>query len=83
VHGTLFGTTPYGGENSCGRETDCGDVFSVDLRNGTGSIVYSFRDNGSDGNTPYAGLVDVKGVLYGTTVSGGTYNGGTIFKITP
>ncbi len=83
MHGTLYGTTPDGGENSCSRQTKCGDVFSVDLKTGTGGIVYSFQDNGSDGNTPYAGLVEVKGALYGTTTSGGTYNGGTIFKITP
>jgi uncharacterized repeat protein (TIGR03803 family) len=37
-----------------------------------------------DGRGPYAGLVeDESGNLYGTTVSGGAYKAGTIFRIAP
>ncbi|HVR45959.1 MAG TPA: choice-of-anchor tandem repeat GloVer-containing protein [Candidatus Binatia bacterium] len=42
--------------------------------------IFSF--SGSDGAIPYAGLVNVKGTLYGTT-STGDYGGGVVFKITP
>lgn len=42
--------------------------------------IFSF--NGANGAVPYAGLVDVKGTLYGTTSTGGR-GGGVVFKITP
>jgi uncharacterized repeat protein (TIGR03803 family) len=42
--------------------------------------IFSF--SGADGATPYAGLVDAKGMLYGTTSTGGN-GGGVVFKITP
>lgn len=46
-------------------------------------ILYSFTGQ-SDGGEPYPGLVaDGKGNLYGTTVSGGTEFGGTVFELTP
>jgi len=38
----------------------------------------------TDGNTPDAGLVrDPAGNLYGTTMDGGTYNKGAVFRMTP
>src|ERR1700739_4280517 len=47
------------------------------------SLVYSFQ-GGADGSGPFGGLVaDAHGDLYGTTVAGGTYGFGTIFKISP
>jgi uncharacterized repeat protein (TIGR03803 family) len=40
--------------------------------------------NGSDGSTPYAGLIfDSAGNLYGTTVGGGVDINGNVFKLTP
>ncbi|MFY9844520.1 MAG: choice-of-anchor tandem repeat GloVer-containing protein [Terriglobales bacterium] len=40
--------------------------------------------HGWDGNNPYSALIQgTDGNLYGTTVDGGAYHGGTIFKITP
>ncbi len=44
------------------------------------TILYRFK-GGTDGATPYAGLIAVKNVLYGTTESGGADNKGTIFRI--
>jgi uncharacterized repeat protein (TIGR03803 family) len=42
------------------------------------------RFYGADGQSPTAGLIfDAAGSLYGTTASGGTYDGGTVFKLTP
>ncbi len=37
---------------------------------------------GADGLAPLAGLIDVNGILYGTTQGGGQYGGGTVFAIT-
>ena len=72
--GTLYGTTsiggPYGG----------GTVFAIDPKTGTETVLYSFG-NGSDGAAPVAGLIDVKGILYGTTALGGKYDGGTVFSL--
>ncbi|MGB8965119.1 MAG: hypothetical protein WCB99_05720 [Candidatus Cybelea sp.] len=45
-------------------------------------MLHSFGD-GTDGAQPFAGLVDVKGTLYGTTAQGGTYGYGTVFALTP
>jgi len=82
VHGTLYGATRSGG-TGC-RGGGCGTVFSMNPRSGAENVVYAFQDNGgSDGNEPYAGLVEFKGALYGTTVFGGANNSGTIYKVTP
>jgi len=47
-------------------------------------VLHSFKNNHIDGIAPYAGLIaDTGGNLYGTTYSGGAYNGGTVFKLAP
>lgn len=81
MHGTLYGTTKSGG-TGC-RGGGCGTVFSIDPQSGAESVTYAFQDNGSDGIGPFAGLVEFKGALYGTTEFGGTNDTGTIFKIMP
>ena len=43
------------------------------------STVYTFT-NSPDGARPAAGLIMEQGKFYGTTVAGGTGNGGTVFK---
>jgi len=49
----------------------------------TQSILYTFH-NGSDGGGPYGGLVmDADGNLYGTTSTGGSGGGGTVFELSP
>jgi uncharacterized repeat protein (TIGR03803 family) len=46
-------------------------------------VLHSFG-NGTDGYYPQAGLIfDAAGNLYGTTIGGGTYVGGTVFELTP
>lgn len=81
VKGTLYGTTYYGGDASCG----CGTVYSISA-SGTEKILHVFT-GGSDGAYPQAKLLDVKGVLYGSTHYGGddkcgAVNGcGTIFAL--
>jgi len=48
------------------------------------ATIYTFK-GGTDGAWPFGALVaDVKGALYGTTMSGGSFNNyGTVFKLTP
>ena len=80
VGGTAYGTTSGGGA------FDLGTVFSIDLATGAETVVYSFA-GGSDGATPLAALINVRGMLYGTTSAGGGGAGcvqcGTVFKIDP
>lgn len=47
---------------------------------GTFKLLYSFKGN-PDGQNPYAGLVNDKGTLYGTTELGGKYQFGVLFKV--
>ena len=76
TNGGLYGTTMAGGSNNAGT------VFRVSrLGTNSGAVLYSFR-GGSDGKSPFAGLViDAKGELFGTTAYGGSYGKGTVFKL--
>lgn len=44
--------------------------------------IYAFT-GGADGGGPFGLIVNSKGVLYGTTMSGGSGNFGTVFELTP
>lgn len=44
------------------------------------SVLYSFGSHVHDGARPRARLIDVKGKLYGTTFSGGTYHTGRVCR---
>jgi len=45
------------------------------------NVLYTFA-GGTDGAGPYGGLIfDSAGNLYGTTVSGGVYDQGTVFEL--
>jgi uncharacterized repeat protein (TIGR03803 family) len=81
--GNLYATAS-GGLADCGGYT-CGVVFKLKpQQNGKWkySVVYKLR--GSDGSgLPYGVIVDGNGNLFGTTSSGGTYNAGVAFEITP
>jgi uncharacterized repeat protein (TIGR03803 family) len=57
-------------------------VFAFDPKSGTKTIVYAFAGD-NDGTDPWAGLLNVDGVLYGSTDQGGAANLGTLFAITP
>jgi uncharacterized repeat protein (TIGR03803 family) len=78
VNGVLYGTTTEGGTGFSGFGG--GTVFSI-TTSGAESVLYRFA-GGSDGVIPYAGLTNVKGVLYGTTWDGGADHDGTVFMIT-
>jgi uncharacterized repeat protein (TIGR03803 family) len=74
--GNLYGTTVYGG-----GDCNCGTIYSL-TPDGTKTLLYAF--SGAQGAAPQDGLtVDRKGVLYGTTASGGADGAGTIFKFKP
>jgi uncharacterized repeat protein (TIGR03803 family) len=45
------------------------------------TVVYSFQNNGADGQVPEATLLSVKETLYGTTVTGGANDAGAVFAI--
>jgi uncharacterized repeat protein (TIGR03803 family) len=78
--GNLYGTTPYGGDSSCGS-FGCGTVFKLTPA-GQLTALHTFT-GAPDGVYPNAGLVrDASGNLYGTTYGGGTYGPGTVFKVT-
>jgi uncharacterized repeat protein (TIGR03803 family) len=76
VNGTLYGTTYGGGAHGAGT------VFSI-TTSGTENVLHSFSSSSSDGRWPYAGLTNVNGTLFGTTYTGGVYNDGTVFALTP
>ena len=77
----LYGTTYYGGGSGCAGERGCGAVYAV-AADGTETVLHSFQGS-SDGANPYSGLIQVGSKLYGTTSSGGAYNAGTVFSISP
>src|ERR1700689_4475412 len=45
-------------------------------------VLYSFKGGTGDGGYPYAGLINVKGTLYGATYEGGTNGDGAVFSVT-
>lgn len=73
--GYLYGTTLRGGQN------DKGTVYRINLAGTDFSILHSF--DGSDGENPEGQLViGNDGMLYGTTLQGGSSNRGVIYRIT-
>ena len=73
--GNLYGTTFYGGES------DFGTVYKLD-RNGAETVLHSFAGSPLDGQEPTAGLIrDAAGNFYGTTITGGASNLGTVYKL--
>jgi uncharacterized repeat protein (TIGR03803 family) len=60
----------------------CGTVFSI-TRSGKETVRHFFKGGTTDGQNPKAALINVKGILYGTTTGGGAHNLGTVLAITP
>jgi uncharacterized repeat protein (TIGR03803 family) len=83
--GNLYGTTAWGGGPV---HQFFGTVFELTPQTGgtwAENILYSFGNQGKDGERPFGGVVlDGAGNLYGTTFAGGTANFlGTVFKLAP
>jgi uncharacterized repeat protein (TIGR03803 family) len=75
--GNMYSTTPGGGSAAAGT------IYQISPAGVLGWI-YSFTGTGTDGNGAVGGLtLGTDGNFYGTTVSGGPSNLGTIFKVTP
>jgi len=76
--GNLFGGTLYGGSFPAG-----GAVYEL-TPSGNGwtyATIHSFTDG--DGGPVDKLIMDAAGNLYGTTLTGGAYGQGTVFKLTP
>ena len=78
INGTLYGTTPYGGDGEECSGRGCGTVFSV-TTSGMESVLYRFKGPPYDAEYP-DGLVALNNVLYGTG-GGGTSVLGTVFSV--
>ena len=79
--GNLYGTTTAGGAYGFGT------VFELTPQtNGewNESAIFNFDGRNSTGDEPYATMIfDAAGNLYGTTVQGGYYDSGMVFKLSP
>jgi uncharacterized repeat protein (TIGR03803 family) len=72
--GNLFGATHLGGAFNDGTVWE--------LPKGSGMITTVASFNGTNGNSPYGGVIeDGSGNLFGTTAEGGAFNEGTIFEV--
>ena len=89
VKGTLYGTTLEGGGNHVGCSPSyagCGTVYSISAT-GHEKVLYSFGGSGTfggaDGASPWAGLLELNGSLYGTASAGGSDGLGVVFSLSP
>jgi uncharacterized repeat protein (TIGR03803 family) len=80
IKGTLYGTTEFGG--TCIGSIGCGTVFAI-TKSGGETVLHRFANYPSDGGYPSAGLINIKGTLYGTTSEGGANDDGTVFSLSP
>lgn len=80
----LYGTTMAGGNAS-----NFGTLFSYNITSGTETVLHTFASGASDGARPFAGVINVSGVLWGATNIGGSTvscggNGcGTVYSYDP
>ena len=72
--GSLYGTVPHS------HAAPYGSVFQINLATGKLHTVYNFS-GGTDGGHPTSSLLNVAGVLYGTTNSVTSANAGTVFGL--
>jgi uncharacterized repeat protein (TIGR03803 family) len=74
--GHFYGTTVVGGTNGGGT------VFEVSASGE--KVLYNFPGTSFDGSQPESGLIfDPAGNLYGTTISGGNVQAGTVYELSP
>jgi uncharacterized repeat protein (TIGR03803 family) len=90
--GNLYGTTASGGGTNCtwispnspGGPTGCGTVFKLSPSSSGKWLETQLYDfPGTDGALPDSFASDGKGNFFGTTLFGGAYGWGEVFKLTP
>ena len=86
LSGNLYGSATFGGDSPpiC-APLGCGIIFKLTHRGGGWILqpVYSFQ-GGTDGAYPEAPVVRAEdGSFYSTTVDGGTFGFGTVFRLQP
>ena len=80
--GNFYGTTFLGGKSNGGAKWGVGTVYKITPA-GAETVLYSFKTTHGDGYHPVAGLIRARdGNFYGTTMYGGQWGVGTVFKIT-
>jgi uncharacterized repeat protein (TIGR03803 family) len=76
--GNMYITTTEGGSYYAGNVVELTGWGG----NWTPNSIYNF--SGSDGSSPYSGIVfDAQGNIYGTTWMGGPNSNGTVYRLTP
>lgn len=73
--GRLYGTSAAGGASNLGQ------VFKFRPNGTEYQNLHEFSAEGGDGNLPWTLIRDADGALYGSTLSGGANNSGTIYKL--
>lgn len=74
--GALFGTTFTGGQFQTGA------VFRLTRDGSEFSILHAFEASLNDGSAPETGVIEGSdGMIYGVTRTGGTADGGTIYRV--
>ena len=82
LDGTLYGATTEGGTGGLGAADGNGTVYRL-KPDGTGyAVVYRFRGDGEEGRFPAGAIwLSSQGFLFGSTVEGGFYGTGTVYRI--
>jgi uncharacterized repeat protein (TIGR03803 family) len=76
----LYGTARWGGQGG-GAAMGPGTIFKINTDGSGFSVLHHFSEPAGDGVNPQGTLVISGGTLYGTTLGGGLYGAGTVFKI--
>jgi uncharacterized repeat protein (TIGR03803 family) len=79
-HGNFYGTTEAGGTSISGDGG--GTVFKLSST-GEETVLFNFIGSPTGAFPASALLREADGTLYGTTLLGGAYSQGTVFKLTP
>jgi uncharacterized repeat protein (TIGR03803 family) len=74
--GLLYGATQNGGPGNSGT------IYRFSTSGGGYAVIHEFNNDGLDGASPQAGLIQATdGSLYGTTFNGGVFGQGTAYRL--